>query len=227
MRIDPGWTPWRHYLAGLAYFSMDSFEDAIASLEKIDPGTGGTPTDFYSLILRLSVDGHLGRTADFAPVKKKLEPVLTARGEDELNALLVQDSFVFKSETDIERLLAGLRKTGVPELPAHANTDLKDRLSGADIRSLVFGHVLKGRVSWPTIGGFNWTTTLDGSTNFIMGVNNLEGTAWIQLDFLCAAYPMILTSCGPIFRNPGGTFERNNEYVYVLNFAQYEFSVLK
>ena len=31
------WNGWRHYLAGLAYFSMDRFDEAVASLEKIDP----------------------------------------------------------------------------------------------------------------------------------------------------------------------------------------------
>jgi adenylate cyclase len=36
MRVEPGWTPWRSYVAGLAYFSMDRFEEAAASLEKID-----------------------------------------------------------------------------------------------------------------------------------------------------------------------------------------------
>ena len=43
LRVDPGWTPWRYYLQGLAYFSQDRFTDAAASLEKIDfnPMTSG------------------------------------------------------------------------------------------------------------------------------------------------------------------------------------------
>jgi TolB-like protein/class 3 adenylate cyclase/TPR repeat protein len=227
MRLDPGWTPWRRYLAGLAYFSMGRFEDAIASLEKIAPGTDGDSTSFFSLILRLSADGHLGRTTNITPVKNRLKSVLTAWGEDELNELLVQDSFVFKNESDIERLLAGLRKAGVPELPAHADSTLKDRLTGAEITALVFGHVLEGRATWPTIGGFKWTITPDGSTNFAIGAQNYKGASWTQVGFLCAAYPMILTSCGPIFHNPGGTFENKNEYVYLLNYARYEFSVVE
>ena len=49
MRVDPGWTDWRHYQAGLADFGQGRFEEAVASLEKIDFGSPEPWPKFYGL----------------------------------------------------------------------------------------------------------------------------------------------------------------------------------
>ena len=145
MRVDPGWTDLRHYQAGLSDFGQDRLEEAIGSLEKMDFDSPDPWPKFYGLQVLLSAHGHLGHGEQVAAYKEKLKKVLAERRQGEPNQLLTQEYFVFKNEADIERLLSGLSKAGVPELPADINLDPKDRLTGAEIKSLALGHELRGR----------------------------------------------------------------------------------
>ena len=108
--------------------------------------------------------------------------------------LLTQKYFVFKNRADVERLLDGLSKAGVPELPEGDDLDTKERLTGAEIRSLIVGHKLNGEGAW-------------------LG----KETTWVQGNFLCDAFPKTQTTCGAVFRNPTGSPEHKNEYSAVFN----------
>ena len=94
----------------------------------------------------LSAYGHLGRDAESAAVKEKLQPVLNEISEGQkLSALLTQNFFAFKNHADFERLLDGLRKAGVPEASFGMDAASKDRLTGAEIAAVFYGHELEGR----------------------------------------------------------------------------------
>jgi len=225
MRVDPGWTPWRYFLAGLAYFSMDRFEDAIASLEKITQ-PGDHWSNFYGLILRLSADGHLGRSADFAVVKEKLKPILADDNLSELTGLLARNNFAYKNYADTKRLLDGLHKAGVPELPAGFDPKSKDRLTGAQIKTLFFGHEIRGREI--VSGGTYWRKTeVDGTYRAITGPRSFEGIGWIEGDLLCTVLRTRPLQCRAVYRNPAGTFAGQNEYLYFRDVYRFEFSVVK
>ena len=66
IRVDPGWTDWRYYQAGLAAFGEGRFEDAALVLQKIDPRSREPWPKFYGLQVLLSAYGHLGRSAEIA-----------------------------------------------------------------------------------------------------------------------------------------------------------------
>ncbi|MGK9167032.1 hypothetical protein KXR53_12075 [Inquilinus limosus] len=227
MRVDPGWTGWRHYLAGLAYFGMDRFEDAIASLARIDPKTGGRWANFWGLVTRIAAAGHLGRSAEAAAAHDVLRPILNDMGPDELTIVYALEKFVFKNPLDAERLIEGLRKAGVPDVPKRIDLRPQDRLTSAEIRSLVFGHEFRGRRVAPDEADYRRITETDGRTTIDIGSQRREGQSWTQSNFLCGAYPRFLGSCGALFRNPGGTREGLNEYVFVFQDTRYEFSVVK
>ena len=227
MRVDPGWTDWRHYQAGLAAFGEGRFEDAAVALERIDLRSPNPWPKFYGLHVLLSAYGHLGRSAEIAATKENLKTVLRERDEGEPDWLLTQQYFVFKNEADIERLLAGLGKAGVPELPADVDPRSKDRLTGAEIKSLVFGHELRGRKIAPEVEEYRRIMSADGSISVTIGSWSNTGKSWAQGDFICNAYPKDLTSCGAVFRNPSGTFDRDDEYVAVYRVNRFAFSVVK
>ena len=134
---------------------------------------------------------------------------------------------MFKTEADIDRLLDGLRKAGVPDLPAEVGLDPKDRLTGSEIKSLIFGHELRGREIVPEVEDYRRTTSPDGVISVTVGSQSSQGKSWVQGDFLCNAYPKVLTRCCAVFRNPSGTPEQENEYLSVYGWSQYEFSVVK
>lgn len=225
MRADPGWTGWRYYLAGLAYFSMNRFEDAIASLEKIDPRSGGRWANFHGLIVRMSADGHLGRSADIAIAKEKLKPILSGDDVSGLTGLIAQNYFPYKNYADTERLLDGLRKAGVPELPFGFDPKSKDRLTGPQIKALFFGHEFRGRealsdrVYWRK-------TAAGGSYHATVGAKSFEGVSRIEGDVLCTSNRTGPRACRAVFRNPAGTFEAKNEYLYFQDADRFEFSVV-
>lgn len=230
-RLDPvglsGLADWRHYLAGLAAFGEGRFEEAALALEKVDLGSPDPWTKFYSQQVLLSAYGHPGRSADFAKAMQQLKTVLTAQGERNYDKLRVQHFFVFKSEADIVRLLDGLRNFGLPELPPGADPQSKDRLTGAEIKSLILGRDLRGRIIATEIEDYSRNSSADGTVNTTFGSRSQTGKSWVQGDFLCNAYPRHLTNCGAIFRNPSGSFERRNEYLAVYHWDRVEFSVVK
>jgi adenylate cyclase len=230
-RLDPagsgGLIDWRHYLEGLAAFGENRFEGAVQSLEKIDLQSHHPWSKFFGLQVLLSTYGHLGRTAEIETTKGELRTVLSTVGEARYNRLLVQHYFVFKNEDDIVRLLEGLRKAGVPELPPGFDPTSKDRLTEEEMQSLMFGHEVRGRQVFPDRAEYRRTTATDGSINVTIGAMSLQGRSWTQAGALCNAYPRELAVCGVIFRNPAGTRERNNEYLYIFHNPRFEFSVVK
>src|SRR5262249_20721675 len=123
-------------------------------------------------------------------------------GQADYDRLRVQYYFVFKNEADIVRLLDGLSKAGMPELPPGIDPKSTDRLTAAEMQSLVFGHELRGRRTAPEVAEYRRITAIDGSTTVMIGSQTFQGTSWTQAGALCGAYPKILTGCGVIFRDP-------------------------
>jgi tetratricopeptide (TPR) repeat protein len=227
MRVDPGWTSWRHYLAGLAYFGMDRFEDAIASFEKIDFQSGGHWANLNGLILRLSADGHLGRDGDIAVVKEKLKQVLSEDGQPELTGLMAQNLIPYKNYADVERMLDGLRKAGVPELPFGFDPKSPDRLSGAEIKALFFGHEIQGQEVLGGGGAYWRKTEEDGSYRAMVWDKTFKGVTWLEGDIMCIASKTRPIACRAVYRNPAGSFDQKNEYLYFRDIDRFEFSVVK
>lgn len=229
-RVDPiSWMDYRRYQAGLAEFGQGKFEGAVRSIGKMDLASPDPPANFYALQVLVSAYGHLGRTDQAAAALEMFRKVVARRMEYGASQLITQDYMVFKNAADIERLLAGLTKAGVPDLPALASAGMnpKDRLTGAEIRSLMFGHETRGRLAFDKFLPMQRTTSVDGAVSETIGQRTRSGTSWVQGNFLCNAFPVELTSCGAIYRNVFRTPGRDDEYKAVYRWDQFEFSVVK
>ena len=187
MRVDPNWIGWRRYLAGLALFSQEKFEEAGAAISKIDEKTSGPWANFYGLVLRASIDGHLGRLDDAAEVRRRIAPLLADMYTDEFTSLVALSFFPYKNPTDRERLLEGLKKAGVPILPTGYTEMAENRLSGEEIRELLYGHEIEGR-KLPSISYWR-STSADGTTKAIVGGVSDTGEMSIEGDASCIFYP--------------------------------------
>lgn len=229
-RVDPSWTIWRHYLAGLAYFSLGRFEDAVEFLKKSDfPLTNpGDPwTKYMRLELLIAAEGHLGRADNAASAREEIKPHLAAVDYGELTGLLTIQDIPFKNYADTDRVLDGLRKAGVPDLPFGFDPKSKDRLSGSEIKALMFGHEVRGRRVAPTIGPYWRITKVDGSFTAAVDADMIEGITRIEGDAICTSIPTGARACRVVYRNPGGTFDLKNEYLLFRNWDRFEFSVVK
>ncbi len=230
-RVEPASNGWRHYLVALAYFSMDRFEEAVASIEKIEPQPreyGWFWNNFYGLMLGISAYGHLGQDDRVGALRERLNTLLKGSDTGELTGQLAQTHFVFKNYADTERLLEGLRKAGVPELAWGFDPESKDRLTGEEIRKLAFGHKFEGRLlndGRP----YSRTTAADGFAHITIGLETTDAPNTIEGDTICLN--QVPTdgprSCSAIFRNPGGSAAQKNEYLLFNQGRRFEFSVVK
>lgn len=78
MRVDPGWTDWRHYQAGLADFGQDRFEEAIGSLEQMDFQSPDPRPKFYGLQVLFSVRTSWARRASGSLSGRGDEPIASS-----------------------------------------------------------------------------------------------------------------------------------------------------
>lgn len=227
LRVDPGWTEWRRYQAGLAAFGQGRYEEAVAQLEQVDVRSPNPWTKFYSLHVLVAALAHLDRLPEADTALGKLRMVLSDRQEGQPNLLIAQQFFVYKQSEDIARLLDGLTKAGVPELPAGMEPESAERLNSVQIGKLFFGHELTGRQVLPEVSAYHALIAADGTVTRTVGEVVVTGRMWVQGDSLCSAYSRQLTGCGAVFRNPSGRSDATNEYILLSRFKRYEFSVTK
>lgn len=230
-RVDPLWSRWRYLLAGSAYFSMERYGEAVAALEKIEPERKETTYwDFWpnydGLVLLISAYAQLGQSADAAKARERLKPYLAKAQDAEYTGLMAAGSNPFKHYPDLQRVLTGLRKAGVPELPYGLDPKSPDRLDGAAMKTLLFGHEIQGR-NIGTGEAYRRATDDDGTTRVNVGEWSDTGRSQIEGDFLCFLYPSRSRTCVVVFRNPGGTSAQNNEYFFITQWDRFEFSVVK
>ena len=127
------------------------------------------------------------------------------------------------------RLIDGLSKAGVPELPSDTGLKPEDRLSGADIQSLILGRELRGRrLLQPasTIEDYRLIPLAGSAVSRTTDSRTVSGERWVQGNFQCETYPIILTRCGAVFRNTAGTRDQQNEYRAFYPHYRLEFSVM-
>lgn len=230
-RVEPRWTPWRYPLGGLAEFSRHHYAEAATILEKIEPERAAMSYwDFWGkysgLRVLVSVYGHLRRSADADALKEKLKPLMADAGDDEFTGIHVMSAYPFRNFADTERLLEGLRKAGVPELPKGADPKSKDRLTGAEIKALLFGHSIEGRER-ETDNVYRRRTAMDGTADVTVGDQELRMVTTIEGDFFCSWAANAGRGCGAVFRNPDGRREQKNEYIHIRPWNSLEFSVVK
>ncbi len=220
---DPGWEGFRLYQVGLSLFTEGRFEEAIAVLEKIDLESPDPWAKFYAVQVLIAAHGQLGHAERAASYETMFGKMLAERGWEPPNQLISQQFFVFKRNADIDRLLGGLSKAGVPDLPSGLGLDEAERLSGDEIRSELFGKSLSGQMVRPKVEPFRLTIAEDGTIGAKPG--EVAAAAWVQGNFMRKASAEQLTVCGAVFRNPSGTAAAQNEYVMVNRWDRMEFSV--
>ncbi len=229
-RVDPSsWRDYRSYQTGLAEFNLEQFEAAVSTLETIDMESSDLWTRFFALQVVISAYGHLGRTEQAAAAFQKLDKIVAKRMEYDTSQLITQDYMVFKHASDIERLLAGLTRADVPDLPAKALAGMNpdDRLTGSEISDVMFGHQMRGKQIVPKFEPMQRDISTEGVISETVGDNVRVGTSWVQGNFLCRAFQGGQTSCGAIFRNPFRTPMQEDEFKAVHRFQQFEFAVVR
>ena len=104
MRLDPLHPDWFYGTLGFAYYQMRKYEDAIAAMARMINTPGG-----MWLFARAAAYAQLGRA-------KEAEETMTEYLSQRPGRTLRKESmYPFRNPVDLEHLLDGLRKAGMPE----------------------------------------------------------------------------------------------------------------
>jgi hypothetical protein len=154
------------------------------------------PSDYWAYEQMSRALAYNGRAADAKAYLGHTEEAASARAELEpfANALRAMGELPFKQRADIERLLTGLTKAGVPDLPFGYGWGSKDRLTGEEMRSLVMGHEFRGRET-DTGEAYVRSTEADGTAKVSVGSSSLSGLS--KVDGISSAHFGTLTSRRP------------------------------
>jgi TolB-like protein/Flp pilus assembly protein TadD len=220
MVLDPRNLAGPLYLLGLAYFSMGQLEEAATF---IDRALRHNPERRRMAGVLAATYAHLGRKEEAQATLDNFQSAFT--GTYRLPDLM--DLWPFKNPEVAERLAQGFIKAGLPGQASEYYKLYKEhKLSGEEIRDLVFGRTVTGiDLMW----GQQWwlERTRDGKATYRNPVGSENGTSWIEGDTLCTQWQTFYESlkyCFPVFRNPEGTPEMKNEYLGITDIWVISFS---
>lgn len=211
MSLDPKREEFHGYLGEAQYFA-GSYAAAASSLSKIEP---------WFWYIRLMTYGQLGRVE---------------QAESLLNRIREETPFVslnwyrtryahYKREQDMELMIEGLRKAGVPENAFGFEGRESDRLDSEALQQLVDGRAWRGVDNYGM--DFIQQISEDGRIAFRNDTTMMVGSAWVENGMFCVKFRsnvMGRNDCGYVYRNPDGNREQQNEYVRVALGSIYYFS---
>jgi adenylate cyclase len=208
-RVDPKPTAYRYHLEGVIAFAENRMADAVASLNKVNPQElTDDGTRKQRLYLLVAANALLGRMDEAGKAKEELE-----RLASNPTAHLAMHNLPFEQRADMNRMRDGLSKAGIPRYAVDLPDE--DRLGGEQIRSLVFGHTLRGKQTTPTEEPYFRETSADGQARTTIGSSFSDsGTSTVNGDMLCTLWDSdVEVTCLMVFRNPGGTAAQQDEFV--------------
>lgn len=212
-RLDPHNPAPCLYLQGLARFVMGEVEEAAALIES---ALNYAPEAKRWAVPLAAAYGYLGREQEGRAALAKTGFALTT-----LRSRMYY--FPFDQSPEVaQRFADGLSKTGVGGKPNEYYKIFDGaRLTGQAIRSLVFGR----KVAGPQ-GVID--RTKDGIATLQRDFFDSEsGASWIEADMLCNQWQTHmrgLKECGPVFRNPEGTPDGLDEYIWITDYKFIPFS---
>ncbi len=219
-RLDPRLPPRMLSMAGFIWFMDRQYQRALEAFERARIEM--PENEVLSELLAISY-AKLARREDAA---REMAKVLAVFPPLSLNHL--RDFYrYYKRSEDLEFLLGALREAGVPDWPFGFEGRPEDRLEEHAVKDMAFSRTWSGRVNQGT--PFILEIDAHGTMAYRSASSFYTGEAFIDAGMLCIRTEVSLlgqNQCGFIYRNPQGSTENNDEYVYVNEYALMMFSVV-
>jgi len=226
IRLDPAVLAEPLYIIGLSHFASGSYDKAAEYAEQAmenDPTTRA-----YALFLAAAY-GKLGMI-------KEANEALAIFRKSWLSSFWIAAAVYFYPFEDgeiLEHLADGFKAAGLAERPPSRYLKLyrETRLAGQEIKTLLFGHTIRGQGFW---SGLTWNQkrTIDGKVfhsgqSIYTGLSDAEeeGKSWIEDDRLCDHWSEAgdeITICVMIFRDSDRT---KNDYYMMTDQGPHPFQV--
>ena len=221
MRFDPYYPPDYLFHLGMSRFGMERFDEAAEPLEE---ARKRVPDHRGTLTFLVATYGYLGRAEEAAFALGQLKQFAINAVVDWRSSTTVLQANIwpFAELADLERLRQGLRLGGMPEFRDEWGLGRDDKLTGDEIRKLVFGRTLLGR---HPVSGLTFTITRTADGRFTSeGLWSDSGVSRIVGDRLCNEWTKYGPSCAVIYRNPDGSRKERSEYLLVQRSGAFPFS---
>jgi adenylate cyclase len=219
MLLDPNKMADCLFLSGIAYFYMERYEESMSSFERASNYNPDLWVERWFAIIY----AYQGRQKDaeiaFNNFEKRYFGAVEGSSIGAVTKLDLQPGVYnrpFKDSKVTERYVNGLIKAGHPKPHRYYEVSKDNKLTGDEIRSLVFGRTAVGAA----FAGGTWTVKngKDGSALYEGYGMKDSGRNWIEGDQLCDQYKIFLgglKKCQDVYRNPKGTPKGKDEYLYV------------
>jgi TolB-like protein/class 3 adenylate cyclase/Flp pilus assembly protein TadD len=169
---------------------------------------------------------HLDRDQEAQGMLKKL--LKGERFNPDLQTIMYM--FPFKDPEVSDRFAGALIKTGAGLLEEpfdYHKISKKNKLAGDEIRNLIFGRsIIVTAIGYE----LQYTFAENGKANRQASSESSSGTYWIEGDQLWIQWKYMyagLKLSSDIYRNPGGTADMKNEYLYITDWFIRSFSVVE
>ena len=239
MRLNPTLPARALYLIGLSHLAEGNFQDAAAHIER---ALRHAPTVSEYAGALAAAYGKLGLEEKAVSV---YETYVKAWQDIRPSVELAINEFPFSDAGILESLADGFENAGAGAEDGHGHSQdtgpsrylqlhSGTKLDGREIKSLLFGQTIKG-FAWPYNPKRPWSqvrteggeVTHTGFRIIVYAADQKNGTSWIEDDRLCDRWPEVsenFSRCALIYRNPGGTRARRNEYIMVTDYGPQPFS---
>jgi tetratricopeptide (TPR) repeat protein len=210
LRLDPHPPPAFVFYQGWAAFAQGHLAEALAAFEM---ATNLDPDSPWPWLYLVATYGSSGRLQEAQAALAEFDARRIAQGGIPLtlDCYYMRGDAFYMSPGKFD-LGEGLRLAGVPRWFDAPEFESR-KLSAAEVDSLFFGHRLHGR-SLESGEEHGASIAADGAAMMFgdWGIGN--GTAKLESDRLCFEWIGGHTNCGMVYRNPGGTRIKENEFIW-------------
>jgi tetratricopeptide (TPR) repeat protein len=223
MLLDPYNIALPLFHLGLVNFCLGQLNKAASFCER---ALTHNPELMAPAIVLATTFAHLGRDQGAENMLKKL-----LKGEwfiPDISAIMYM--FPFKDFEVSDRFAGGLIKAGaglLGEIIDYPKISKKNKLAGDEIKNLIFDRsIIVTAMGYEVQYTFaeNGKVIRQASWDSSSGMYWIEGDQlWIQWKYMYAG----LKWSSDIYRNPGGTAEMKNEYLYITDWRIVSFSVVE
>jgi adenylate cyclase len=209
LRLDPAAPADPLYLIGLSHLAAGSYEEGVDYFER---ALEHNPTTSYYAGPLAAAYGKLGNVNE---AKQAFRKYLDGWLEKKPSIADVVYHFPFQDSGVLKNLADGFATAGVRERTGEMfqsrflELDRKTRLSGQEIKSLLFGHTIEGADYW-SWRFWKQKRTISGKVSHFAepihtgSTTTKEGESWIEDDRLCDRWLDMedeITICSLIFRD--------------------------
>jgi hypothetical protein len=222
IRLDPGRPGEKLFLQGMARYVAGDLEEAVTLLDR---ARAHNSTQYRYSVVQAASLAELDRIEEAARSLEHYRSGLVGY----TNVAWTSLQWPFVDPLVARRFSDALVKAGLSASPDEIHTvALTDRLSDGEVKTLVAGKTMIGIDRGPMGLEDEFEVTRDDDAQ-IIGQGFLtyftEGKSRIENNLLCDTWWEFGDYCVAIYRNPGGTREARNEFVYFTLTGAFTFSV--